>query len=639
MHRISSQRFFQNRISLATAIAIAVVASADTAAADGVTTYHNDNFRTGWNSAETILTPTSVQSSAFGLIAQTTLDEQVDAQPLVLPAVQIAGAPHAVAYVATENNTVYAIDAVTGAVLLSRNYGTPVPYTSLPAQCINNSATVGINSTGVIDPAAGILYFIAYTVENSTLTYRLHAVGVSTLADVEPSVIVAASAKLKNGTVFPFNASFQRQRPALLLSHGNIYAGFGSFCDGAPQISRGWLLGWNASTLTALPANRLNNSRSTSAYNWFLTSIWMSGYGLAADTAGNIYFATGNSDYSGKSYSPTNNLSESVIKVAPDLSSVVGFFTPSNHSKLDQSDSEMGSGGVMLLPPQAAPSPNMAVASGKANGTYLLNTDAFSTTSQIGNKLGQYITPRCWCGPSTYVGFDGQTRVVTSPGDAITVWGLGAGATPALTAQNTTAPLGSGPDDGMFTAISSNAQVPNTAVIWTVLRAAAADTTNTLTIKAFDPANKLATLFSAPAGTWPYDYQANSNVVPTISGGYVYVASYKQLSIFGLSPANPPAHAALIRPAPSGSNTVPSSNHQFFGIVHAATVGSLIMTLRDGRLLTIDEGALANQLDPNATRQGSAIVARGNANTPSGALQATSILRVKNTPRKWPADQ
>jgi len=48
-----------------------------------VTTYHNDNRRTGLNSHETILTPANVGSSSFGLLGTVTLDDQVDAQALV----------------------------------------------------------------------------------------------------------------------------------------------------------------------------------------------------------------------------------------------------------------------------------------------------------------------------------------------------------------------------------------------------------------------------------------------------------------------------------------------------------------------------------------------------------------------------
>src|ERR1700722_18208058 len=109
--------------------------------AANVTTHHYDNLRTGWNQSETVLTPNAVRGASFGLLASVPLDEQVDAQPLLVTAQNIGGAQHDVVYVATENDTVYALDAASGAVLVHRSLGTPVPISALPGQCGNNSAS------------------------------------------------------------------------------------------------------------------------------------------------------------------------------------------------------------------------------------------------------------------------------------------------------------------------------------------------------------------------------------------------------------------------------------------------------------------------------------------------------------------
>ena len=63
--------------------------SANNARAQSVTTYHYDNYRTGWNQNETTLTPYNVNSSSFGLLHWVPLDDQVDVQPLYLPGVHI----------------------------------------------------------------------------------------------------------------------------------------------------------------------------------------------------------------------------------------------------------------------------------------------------------------------------------------------------------------------------------------------------------------------------------------------------------------------------------------------------------------------------------------------------------------------
>src|SRR5580658_3763733 len=93
---------------------LAVAFSAAMYGQANVLTWHNDNARTGQNLQETILTPANVNSSAFGRLATITLDGKVDAQPLYVAAVNMPSrGTHKVLYVATENDSIYAIDAET----------------------------------------------------------------------------------------------------------------------------------------------------------------------------------------------------------------------------------------------------------------------------------------------------------------------------------------------------------------------------------------------------------------------------------------------------------------------------------------------------------------------------------------------
>jgi|SRR5580658_194283 hypothetical protein len=528
----------RNIRSSAALLAILISGSALLAAGQTtVTTYHYDNNRTGWNQNESVLTPANVGKTTFGLLQTVTLDDQVDAQPLVVPGVLITAGSfqgtHDVAYVATEHNTVYAIDVHTGTVLLNPNFGAPVKN---PLGCNNNGPVVGINSTPVIDPSSNTLYVMTYTQVSGGPTFTLHALDLGSLTDKVTPQVVAASHTLTNGTTFDFNATYQRQRPALLLASGSIYAGFGSFCDLSANHSRGWLLGWTAGSLAPFSSNQLNDLQATDPDAFFLSSIWMSGYGLATDDAGNILFVTGNSDPN--TYDGVTNIQESVVKISNTLTTVQGLFTPDNQVSLDQGDVDFGSGGVLVLPDQPGSMPHLAVAAGKDGNMYFMNEDSLGGYSpNQNNVLGTYSVGGCWCGESYYVDpTDGAGRVVSSGGSSVEVWKVQTSPQVALTELSASASLGPSPQDpGFFTTISSNGN--SNPIIWALSRPV-----NTakapLYLVAFNPDGgrkhtAIQHLFREKAGYWP-NLSGNANLVPVVANGQVFVASNKQLQIFGL---------------------------------------------------------------------------------------------------------
>jgi hypothetical protein len=515
-----------------------VAGSLHSAAQTAITTYHYDNYRTGWNSTETALTPSTVSSSSFGLLETVTLDDQVDTHPLIVPSVNITSGnyqgTHDVVYIASGNNTVYAIDANAGTVLLSRNLGQAVLE---PLGCNNNGPHVGVDSTPVIDVATNMLYVIAYTTGKGGPAYTLHALDLGNLTDKLSPTVVSASHTLTNGTTYTFSAKYQRQRPGLLLANGNIYAGFGSFCDFYPNLSRGWLLGWNASTLAPLSSNQLNDTQATSPNTFFLSSIWMSGYGPAADDSGNILFVTGNSDPSGTTYDGVTDIEESVVKVSANITNVVDLFTPDNWSSLDEGDTDFGSGGVMILPDQPGSMPHLAVAAGKYGVMYFMNEDNLGGYSPNGNNvLGSYSVGGCWCGESYFVDSDGIARVVSSGASQVKVWKLNTSSTPTLTEVSQTSPLHTGQSSGFFTSVSSNGN--SNAIIWALARPIS-QANYAVNLYAFNPdagGKKMAVLFQATAGEWP-NFGGDLNQAPVVANGKVYVATNKQLQIFGLTSA------------------------------------------------------------------------------------------------------
>ena len=153
----------QTRLSKVLALGLLSLASISIRAQVSVTTWHNDLARTGANTQETALTTANVNINTFGKLFSVTVDGQVYAQPLYLSGVSIAGGTHNVLYVATEHDSVYAIDADSGTIYaqvsLIPSGGTTVSSSS-DLNCGDINPEVGITGTPVIDPASNILYVV-----------------------------------------------------------------------------------------------------------------------------------------------------------------------------------------------------------------------------------------------------------------------------------------------------------------------------------------------------------------------------------------------------------------------------------------------------------------------------------------------
>lgn len=650
-------------LSRTSTLAFLVFAAAHlTGCAVAVRTYHYDNLRTGWNPLESKLNYGNVNAASMQVLTLQLDDvnDQVDAQPLIVPKIRIAGHKHDVVYVATENNNVYAIDANTDKKLLKVNLGTAV----WPWGCGNNGSTVGINGTPVIDVSSRTLYVIAYTFEQdgTTAAYFIHALDLATLTDKVPPVKVTAS----NGS-YTFKAHWQRQRPGLVLANGNVYAGFGSFCDWGGDQSRGWVLGWKAGSLTPLPSNELNNSQSSEPRGMFLSSVWMSGYGLASDMSGNLYFTTGNSDPSGTRYDQCTNISESVVQLKGDLTRAWTcpttntannfLFTPANVSTLEADDTDVGSAGVMALAPQPGPITNMVVANAKDGRMFLLNRDnmgglqpndagALDVENMGSDGLGTgWSGNGCWCGPSYFN--DGAPHVVSSGGDfasgvqqnSLRLWNLQT----APQAKLIQAASGTMPDTvqdpGFFTSVSSKGS--SNAIVWAVARPQ--PSTPGIWLYAFKgtpSGSNLPQLFHAVAGNWQSPAGGNANIVPVVANGKVYVASYRELDIFGhglhggqkADSRKAEVHAEETRESPKGPE------HQIMGTVRKVEGAGFTLETREHKMVTVDASRARESLRYPPVEVGTTVAAAGSYEA-SGTFLAELVWRAKPSPSAWPADR
>ena len=139
-------------------------------AASSWTVYHGNPLGTGVDPSGVTFSP------ANPAWRSPVLDGQVYGEPL-----EATGR----VYVATENDTIYALAANTGAVLWSTNVGTPVP--SAPyrtSRAATSSPCSGITGTPVIDTARGEIFAVADELVNGAPAHFLVGLNMYTGASV-----------------------------------------------------------------------------------------------------------------------------------------------------------------------------------------------------------------------------------------------------------------------------------------------------------------------------------------------------------------------------------------------------------------------------------------------------------------------
>jgi Abnormal spindle-like microcephaly-assoc'd, ASPM-SPD-2-Hydin len=341
-------------------------------------------LRNGWDSAETTsaLLPGTVKGGSFGELFSTKVNGQVYAQPIVIGSTVI---------VATENDWVYGLNALTGAVKWSKKLGTPW---SAAEECTDLQPSLGVTGTPVYDPTVtgttpnGAIYMVSeqdlpnVTNSNQHPVFEMNAIDPTTGLELGNFPVQVTGAPTNDPTV-PMNPYDQMQRPGLLLLGGSVYAAFGSHCDFQPY--HGYVVGM-AGANAASPGKQTMWSDESGVTD-IQGGIWQSGGGLMSDGPGRIFLASGDgiSAPPGPGSKPPTELADSVVQlqVQPDGSLVAkDFFSPTNAPYLDAIDGDFGSGGPVALPFGTAALPHLMLQSGKVDGLFVLNRDKLGGRDQ-----------------------------------------------------------------------------------------------------------------------------------------------------------------------------------------------------------------------------------------------------------------
>src|SRR5579864_6949126 len=389
-----------------------------------VTTSQYNNSRTAATQREKILTPQNVNAEQFGKLGAFKVDGAVYAQPLYVPAVPIPGkGTHDVLYVATEHDSVYALDAnrpsdppLWKVNFLDKSRGVTTLSEDVVA-CPFIRPEVGITSTPVIDLKTGTLYVLARTMVPHTVGadeyfQRLHALAVTTGVEKfgAPKLIAAAVPGNGRGSVkgtVAFDPLRENPRAALTLTNNALYLTWASSCDVDPY--HGWVMAYDPQTLAQRAVLNVTPDGNEAG-------IWLADTGPAADADGYLYVPTGNGTFSagngGRDYG------DSVLKLDGSTLAIRDYFTPHDQARINEGDSDVGSSGPTLLPDQPGPHRHLLLQPTKDSTIYVIDRDKMGKfhpdTDALVQKIrmggGGYGAMAYWNGHAFFAASDDYLR-------------------------------------------------------------------------------------------------------------------------------------------------------------------------------------------------------------------------------------
>ena len=508
----------------------------------GNLTWRNDNARSGVNSHELALAPSTVSSTTFGKLFSCSIDGYAYAQPLYVPNLPIPGSgTHNVVIVATEKDSVFAFDAdASPCELLWRTSlvppgSQPIATPNLQMGATNIVPFIGITGTPVIGGNPPTLYLAAASqtvAMNPVFSEQLHALDLTAV----PSPVQSSGIEIESPTslIPAFQPMLESQRPALLLDNGAVYVGFGSY--GGANLYFGWLFAYDAASLQQTgifnPAARGNLGGG----------IWQSGGGPAADSDHNVFVATGD----GPQNTGASHIDSMVRLGTSGGLSVADFFTPCDQALSSSTNPQTAllseSSAPVLLPDSAGSpgQPHLLLGGSKEGFLYVVNRDDMGQFQpepcpdapprvqavQTGGPI--LSTPLFWSDSA-------NSSVFVAPGNGKLVSFPMSGGVLSSTPAASQSPETLGPQ-GATPVLSANGT--SNAILWLIDTSGATAAPNAPAIlRAYDPNNLSNEIYnSATVPQRDTPGLAVKFTVPTVANGKVYVGTQTELDVYGLLP-------------------------------------------------------------------------------------------------------
>jgi hypothetical protein len=401
--------------------------------------------------------------------------------------------------------------------------------------CGQVSPKIGVTSTPVIDRTQGpngAIYVVAMSKDGSgNYHQRLHALDLALGTElfsgpVDISATYPGTGDNSNGTSVVFDPKQYKERAALLLLNGVIYTGWASHCDDRPYT--GWIMGYSETTLAQTNVLNITPNGNEGA-------IWMAGAGLAADSSANIYFLDANGEFDATvnslGFPSEGDYGNAFMKLSTtgNQLAVADYFEMDNEASENGSDTDLGSGGTIVLPDLTDGLGNtwhLAVGAGKDSNLYVVNRDSMgkfsANNSSIYQELAGALPGGVWSMPA-YFNNTVYYGSVGSPMQAFTI------SNAKLSSSATAQTSNSFGYPGTTPSVSANGA--SNGIVWAV------ENTSPAVLHAYN-AGTLNELYNTnQAGNGRDQFGAgNKFITPMIVNGKVFVGTTNGVAVFGLLP-------------------------------------------------------------------------------------------------------
>ena len=247
-------------------------------------------------------------------------------------------------YVATENDTVYALSSATGRLAWSMHLGRAVPAGSLP--CGNIAPTVGITGTPVIDQSRGEIFVVADELVRGRAAHILVGLATTTgriemTRNVDPAGAHPASLLQRTGLTLDADR--------VVFGMGGNFGDCGSYRGRVEAVPE---TGGSPVVFTADAAAGESQG-----------AIWMGGAAPVVDRKGHVWVTVGNGSVTSSSHAYDH--SDSVLELSSTMR-LLQFFAPRTWAANNAQDADLSTAPALLPDGQV-------IAAGKSRIVYLLN--------------------------------------------------------------------------------------------------------------------------------------------------------------------------------------------------------------------------------------------------------------------------